>query len=766
MKMNNEILLRRKNMLEINVSENILSLDNEDNIAEQAKRNASIASICKNISAYGYLLSKEIVEKLQNTDYSEIVNWYLEVRDVIKDIVGVREHMEPLYKNFPEDVMNTTEGEMYVASLTYFLSNGTISPEEEKARPELSEFVNLTVINEADKDTYNTILTNLLSSKVSLGTVDKQDISYFVKNNENFYDLLPESIPNKENLIYLTKTVIDLFGYEDNRTLALTSVYKTATDVLRLATALSDGDISLSSKVKYRHFKKNERRFLLELLDNCKYPLEDMYRYKNNWIILGEILHPGDYAKRYVNAYDNFSKLRGNVKIQKFNGKVDKAIETKNLSTLLKLLSSRPGEFCKKIDRCLSNFEKEEEQNIILDSFEKIANKVESTVIIGLMQHMKDRKDLSDTRIFFPKGKISKAYFKDNDLKDINISIIDRTIDICEKALVSIYAEKEYMGNVYIDETMKDYMFPMVLRNTARALKPMARGSKINLKDNCNVARIFMYWKEPENLSHVDLDLSVVLLDKDYKLIDTCYYGNYDRPNIKNYGCYHSGDVRQAPEGASEYIDLDLDKLNQKDVAYVLACVHSFTHEPFYDLAEAFVGVMDREKPQDGAIYEPSTVVTKSDLITEQETSLSMMLSVADRTVTWLDLGADVHHVDGVVNNINSNKGNIIPMTKAFMQKNLVSVYDVVMLNALARGCIVTEKADADYIFSLEGYIEPEIIEEEIVEETPIEEIQEDVDETKETIEDEVEVSEEVVEIPKRILITPYDIDTLIGNYL
>ena len=75
-------------------------------------------------------------------------------------------------------------------------------------------------------------------------------------------------------------------------------------------------------------------------------------------------------------------------------------------------------------------------------------------------------------------------------------------------------------------------------------------------------------------------------------------------------------------------------------------------------------------------------------------------------------------------------------------------------------------EADADYIFSLEGYIEPEIVEEEIVEDTPIEEIQEDVDETKETIEDEVEVSEEVVEIPKRILITPYDIDTLIGNYL
>ena len=132
-----------------------------------------------------------------------------------------------------------------------------------------------------------------------------------------------------------------------------------------------------------------------------------------------------------------------------------------------------------------------------------------------------------------------------------------------------------------------------------------------------------------------------------------------------------------------------------------------------------------------------------------------MMLNVEDNSITWLDLGTDANHVDGVCNNINSSKGNIIPMTKAFMQRNFISIYDLVSLNVKGRGEFVDNKADADYIFSLEGYVEPEIVDEEIQ------------DTNEETIQDEENVEEIIQEEPpKRILVTPFDVDTLIGNYL
>lgn len=756
--MNNEILLRRKNMLELNVPENVLDLSIEDNVKEQEKRDSSIASILKNISSYGYMLDNSMINKLKNSNYSDIVNWYLSIKDVLIDVIGLREHMEPVYKNFPQDVMATDESEMYLASLVYFLSNNTISPKEMEERPELNEFRNLILISEADESTYNAIFTNLLSSKISFGVVDKADVTYFVLNNERFFDLLPSSIPNKENLITLTQLCIDNFGYEDSRTTSLTSIYKTATDILRLAVALSDGDVSLSSKCKFKKFNRSERRFLLNLLNNVKYPLEDMCKYKKQWIALGEIIHPGEYKNKYKNAFDSFTKIRNNAKFPKFNGKVNAAFEKKDLKGLLSLLSKRPGEFGRSLDRCLSTFTSKEDVDQILTSFDKIADTMESTILIGLMQHMKDRKNKTDSRIFFPKGKISKAFFIENNMKKIDEDVLDRTISICQKALISIYSKKEPMGKVYVDETLKDYMFPMTLRNASRTLKPMARGSKMKLKDNCNVARMFVYWKEPENLHNVDLDLSVILLNKDFKLEGTCYYGNYSNANVKAFGCYHSGDVRKAPQGAAEYIDLDLAKLKAKNVAYVLTCVHSFTQEPFYDLAEAFVGVMEREKPNDGEIFEPSTVANKSDLITEQITSLAMMLNVEDNSITWLDLGTDANHVDGVCNNINNSKGNIIPMTKAFMKRNFISIYDLISLNVEARGEFVDNKADADYIFSLEGYVEPEIEEDTQVVEAEIQETtNEDIEDTKEEI---------VEEPPKRILITPFNIDVLIGNYL
>ena len=96
-----------------------------------------------------------------------------------------------------------------------------------------------------------------------------------------------------------------------------------------------------------------------------------------------------------------------------------------------------------------------------------------------------------------------------------------------------------------------------------------------------------------------------------------------------------------------------------------------------------------------------------------------------------------------------------------------MSVYDMIALNVEARGELVTDKADADYIFSLEGYVEPEPIEEEVVETNEVEaEVEVGTETETETRETTEEVVEEVVEPPKHILVTPYDIDVLVGNYL
>lgn len=768
MDLKNEILLRRKNMFEVNLGVEVLDMDVEADREAQKVRETSVASVAKNLTFYGYMLDEAIVEKLKNASYDDIVKWYFSIREIVRDLVGSRENMEPLYKNFPNDTMEPEKSEMYLASYLYFISHGQIAPDEYEFKPELNEFCNLTLIKEADEEAFNEIFTNLLSSKVALGDVDKKDLNYFVCNVDNFYELIPDTIPNKENLISFTNLCIAQFGYDSKQVNSLAKVYKTATDVLRLAVAMSDGDTSLAKKTKFKSFKRSERRFLLSLLDNVKYPLEDMFRYKTEWIALGEVLHPGDFSNKYKNAYENFSKLRNNEKVPSFYGKVNAAFDSKDLKALLKLLSSRPGEFARTLDRALSAFASNEESQEILEAFTKVASKVETTVLIGLMNHMKDRKNSLDTRIFFPKGHITKAFFIENNMKPLADEVVDKAIEICRDAIISIYKEKEAMGKVYLDEALKEYVFPMTLRNAGRALKPLARGTKLYLKDNCTTARVFVYWHETPSQRNIDLDLSVILLNEDYGLIDYCYYGNLGEKHIREAGCFHSGDMREAPNGATENIDLDFEKLKAKKVKYVLTCVHSFTQEPFYELQEAFVGIMERECPESGEVFEPATVVTRSDLATSSQTSLAMMVDVDERSMTWLDLSSDASNAYDVANNVRNSKSALIPMTKAFMNRNYATIYDIISLNVEARGEFVDNKADADYIFSMEGYVEPEVEEtddqanDEVVEDVKDDELEGNAgDESKED-----EVPEEVVELPKRILVTPFGIDVLIGNYL
>ena len=746
--MNNSILLRRKNALEVNVTENILDLNVEGNVELQEERNAAIASICKNFNVYGYNLSKDIIDKLKNTEYTEIVDWYLTNKNMIEELVGFRPNQTPLYINFPNEIMSNTQGDMYLTSLVYFLTKVNLSAKELIERPELNEFVKLTTIELADKSIYYEIFTNLLKSKVSLNKNDFADLEYFIKNEEIPLDLIPEKIPNKENLVSLTKMLMDNYGFDNFNYECL---YKTATDVLRLAVSLSDGDISLSSKSKFKKFSKAESRFLLKLLNNCKYPLEDMWRYRTEWIRLGEIIHPGSYAKRYPNAFSNFDKLRNEKKIPSFAGKVENAFNTKDLSALLKLLSSRPGEFATRLDRCLVEFPNDNEK--ILSELSKVLNKVETTVIIRLMEHMKDRKINMTERLFFPKGSISKMYIKENNLGFIDTIYIDKTIELCESTLKEIFSTKDSLGKVYIDEEMKKYIFPMVLRTASRTLKPMARGSKISLKENCKVARMFLYWQDAET-EVTDLDLSEIYLNEDFGYLNDCYYGNYNYKEVLSLGGYHSGDVREAPNGASEYIDLNLETLKENNIAYAIISVHSFTKNPFSDLRDCYVGVMERENPLSGEIFEPSTIVNKSDLISNQLTSLSCVLDVYNKEIIWLDLGLNLSDTEEVANNIKKDTSQVISSIKNFKNRNFINIYDLVQLNVASRGELVDNKADADYIISLEGYIEPEVEEVEVVE----------------TVQDtETEITEEPeteVIIPKRELITPYNLDKLIAMFL
>jgi hypothetical protein len=94
-----------------------------------------------------------------------------------------------------------------------------------------------------------------------------------------------------------------------------------------------------------------------------------------------------------------------------------------------------------------------------------------------------------------------------------------------------------------------------------------------------------------------DTDLSAAFYNRDFQYIDVVSYYH-----LKNFGGHHSGDI-DAPEGAAEFIDIDIEKTISKGARYVVTVLNSFTQQPCCDLPECFAGWMARQQPDSGEIF-------------------------------------------------------------------------------------------------------------------------------------------------------------------
>ena len=113
--------------------------------------------------------------------------------------------------------------------------------------------------------------------------------------------------------------------------------------------------------------------------------------------------------------------------------------------------------------------------------------------------------------------------------------------------------------------------------------------------------------------------------------------------NLKGFGGYHSGDIVDAPQGASEFIDLDIDALVEKGIRYVVTSINSYTRQPYCDLPECFAGWMARADLASGEVYEPRTVVDRIDIASDTQICLALRDGSAGTPRDLGRPGADVH---------------------------------------------------------------------------------------------------------------------------
>lgn len=739
-----KILLRRKHLV---------MFEPADMAYEQSKtEKALVVSGLKNVQALGFTFSKELLEKAFHFTRDEFTAFYGFLIPALKELVGADVQYNPMYPNFPQQVAEASDIELFVNAIVHYWSFGTLMPEYEKnERLPLIDDNKMAVLSVGSHDDLMTIFTNLVESKTSISEQDKEDIETIVLACPDYTTYLPDTIPLKENVAFVGKLIIEKAPIKSAD--SISKYFKTATDVLRLVTALSDGDISLSSKTKYRNLRRVERRMIIDLLAGCGNITEDLFRYQYEWIRVAEILHPFEYKKAKYNSVNAaFNTLRNEKKPLMFAGKVQAAIAAKDMREAATLLKARPGEFARQLDKLIRDADN---PNYIVNCFKEVATEISTPVLLQVRQHFIGRmeNDNQPVRVFFPKGNLAKAMVIKNELPEINSNVCKNVARICREALIEQYKEKDFLGNVYIDEDFKNYLVPFSQRSASKAVKTIVRGSKLPIKEDATAVRGFIWWTNTNDARNdwdedrVDIDLSATIYDENWQYVDRV---SYTQLRSAKYRAYHSGDITNGGnvngDGVAEFIDVEIDAVAKNAGRYIAFQVYSFTHQNFSTLPNCRFGWMEREDVNSGEIFEPKTVEMKIDLTADSTVAIPVIFDCVERKFIWCDMNIQNASSRFYGNNLESNLQGVTATCYGLTHLNKANIYDLVMMNAIARGTVVDSRNEADIIFSNDTTIPFEIIVEK----------DEQTGEEKRVVKDKPEVP----------IITAYDLDYFMGQLL
>ncbi|MGG1659227.1 cytoplasmic protein [Brevibacillus sp. NRS-1366] len=661
---------------------------------------AYLATAMKNIEYLGFTFSHRLMRAVRTLSKEQFEAFYRQLAADLRVLVGAHVEYQPMYPGFPMQVMQEHDAELYLNAIYHYLTLDL--PEYDAAdRPPLLDEVNLKVIDLGSKAEFHAMIRRLIQAKTSISATDREDIDAAIEDAEpdELEAILPAEIPFKENVGFVAAS---LLKHNKANVKLIGQYFKTATDVLRLAVAWSDGDVSLAEATRFRKFKRRERRLLLGLLEQCHPITEDMLRYKERWIRLGEILHPFEYKERFRRCEEAFDILRNNKPYTTFNGSVELAFQYRQVWNLLDLLMQRPGEFARRLDKLLRSTESTE---YVVLAFGEVANQVSTPVLLQVQNHFARRHEPHELRVFFPKGNVAKAFAVPHTLPDINEAACQDIVRLCEEALIQRFSALPPLGRTYIDERLKNYHVPFSQRSASKALRTIVRGSRLPMTEGDTI-RFFSWWKEGnvdgKPTGRVDIDLSAVMYDHNWQYVEHISYTNL---RSSKYQAVHSGDIVSAPKGACEFIDLHIPSIVGYGGRYIVTTLHSYTNQPYCNLPECFSGWMMRKKPGSGEIFEPSTVVNKIDVTADTQIAIPVILDLVERTVIWTDLA--LTRYPHYYNNVEGNQRGMVLMGKAMTALRKPDLYELFSLHAKARGETAATVDQADAVFSVEEGVTP-----------------------------------------------------------
>jgi hypothetical protein len=399
----------------------------------------------------------------------------------------------------------------------------------------------------------------------------------------------------------------------------------TTTDVLRLACQASGGDVSLARPTRLRAFRRRERRVLLAALDAVvganPNKLGDVARYAEQWKRLGERLHPHEFG-RWPHAREVFAVARGDRRVRNVAGRAEDAIRAGAIGPAASVLSAAPGLLLRSADRLL-RLASGSERYVVLEAISGALGSASGRVLCSLREHVDNRRAPASARMYASRSR--RAWVGPDERPPLPAAMVAELTSLLDAEISARL--REFDLPLLVDPDVLDVALPLSGKAAEGGFAVLPRGSRAPVSGE--LLRFFTYWRQAER--RTDYDLSVLLLDDEFHTTGQVSWTNYHHD-----GVVHSGDITDAKDGATEFIDVPLETMGP----YVVPQVYIFSGESFEEVAESMFGYQTRERAQRGAPFDARTVRARSQLRGEGRVALPMVFAKGERgwQAIWLHL--------------------------------------------------------------------------------------------------------------------------------
>ena len=142
-----KILLRRKHLLIVKPK------DGQYQPTENEK--ALVVAALKNVQSLGFTFSQALLELVFHFTKDEFTQFYFDLIPALKELVGADVEYKPMYPNFPQQVAEADEVELFINAIIHYWSYGTLLPEYGKTeRLPLIDANKMVVLSVGDRKDY------------------------------------------------------------------------------------------------------------------------------------------------------------------------------------------------------------------------------------------------------------------------------------------------------------------------------------------------------------------------------------------------------------------------------------------------------------------------------------------------------------------------------------------------------------------------------------------------------------------------------------